>query len=183
MLLVTGNTPTTFRHCSFREEMLATMALKLAIYALCGSALCSGFQMFSPVSEEFPLSQLESRVASEWHSTMGGDEALNTQSSFLETNLGTSTQGQAMKCECDKVKCNCVRRCDCRLPDESSSLLELQSEIMGSVEQYSSFLQEPNQQLDCNCEKVKCDCIKPCKLIAHNICGGGNARYSHGNCR
>ena len=52
--------------------------------------------------------------------------------------LGESVQhmvgNQPLECECEKVKCNCVKRCDCKLPS-GPSLLQLQESAIADAEE------------------------------------------------
>lgn len=79
----------------------------------------------------------------------------------------------ALQCECDKVTCNCVKRCDCKLfggqfleiggstqPSTFEQLIPCEASV-------SSFLEVSSpQDLDCECETVKCDCLKKCVCIS-----------------
>ena len=88
----------------------------------------------------------------------------------------TAWQGadQGLRCECEKVTCNCIRRCSCSVSQPgvqeagASSLLQLQEALADpdSAAQWESvFLQtgEAKQTLDCDCEQIKCNCLKACQ--------------------
>ena len=94
--------------------------------------------------------------------------------------LGESVQhmvgNQPLECECEKVKCNCVKRCDCKLPS-GPSLLQLQESLLpaagadgddgaGAPAMLELGTGIVNQELSCDCDQVKCNCIKHCECSA-----------------
>ena len=96
--------------------------------------------------------------------------------------LGESVQhmvgNQPLECECEKVKCNCVKRCDCALPSGASSLLQMQELLIPVGEPATPAMLElessaamgiVNQELACDCDRVKCNCIKHCEC---SVSGG-----------
>lgn len=112
-----------------------------------------------------------------------------TASSFLEV----SSQGQStMMCDCEKVRCNCVKRCDCKMPDEGGVFLQTEERHI-PIEWQSAFLQEESgdlsthqleettggvmQQLECDCDKVKCNCLKHCEC--NSGVGGSGASLTN----
>lgn len=152
------------------------MVRVLLLLLLSSPARFPGFEVFQPTGPNFPVTQLERQVKEEWHSCVSGDESKN-HPSFL--SLSTSSSDR-LNCECAKVRCNCVKRCDCSLPDEASSFLELQEALLEEGAPSSKLnsavslleVEEPNQSLDCNCEKVKCDCLKTCECAVRNMLQG-----------
>jgi len=93
--------------------------------------------------------------------------------SSLESTTG---KGEGLECDCDRVKCNCVKRCDCHMPDEMGTFLEIE-EREEPVDWQQIFLQTSegltsqgiNQNLDCDCDKVKCNCIKHCECHSKTV--------------
>jgi len=98
--------------------------------------------------------------------------------SFLQTTTG----GHPLECDCERVKCNCVKRCECQLPSSAqnhvaSSFLEIVGEKPGAtaplfvdidtnecfLETGESVGQDQHHMLDCECDKVKCNCVKHCE--------------------
>merc|ERR1711871_272199 len=98
--------------------------------------------------------------------------------SFLQTTTG----GHPLECDCERVKCNCVKRCECQLPAaqqnrQASAFLEIIGGKVGEttplyvdVDTNECFLetggsvgQDQHHMLDCECDKVKCNCVKHCE--------------------
>jgi hypothetical protein len=96
--------------------------------------------------------------------------------------LQTSTGGHPLECDCERVKCNCVKRCECGLPAASENrqaaqFLEIASATGKSsaplyvdidtnecfLETGESVGQDTHHMLDCECDKVKCNCVKHCE--------------------
>ena len=86
----------------------------------------------------------------------------------------TGASDQGLHCECEAVSCNCVRRCVCKAGSASmqqagsSSLLQLQESLADpdAAEQWESiFLQTGTgkEALECDCERIKCNCLKACQ--------------------
>ena len=68
------------------------------------------------------------------------------------------------------MSCNCVRRCSCKADGstQSSALLQLQESLADpeSAAQWESvFLQTgtAKENLECDCERIKCNCLKACQ--------------------
>merc|ERR1711998_359739 len=108
--------------------------------------------------------------------------------SFLQTTTG----GHPLECDCERVKCNCVKRCECQLPSSAqnhvaSSFLEIVGEKPGAtaplfvdMDTNECFLetgekvgQDAHHMLDCECDKVKCNCVKHCECSLPSAGGGG----------
>jgi len=114
--------------------------------------------------------------------------------SFLQVMTG----GHPLECDCERVKCNCVKRCECQLPTGqqnhvASSFLEIASgsasksaPLFVDIDSSECFLetgesvgQDQHHMLDCECDKVKCNCVKHCECsLPSSSAGaqtGGNA--------
>ena len=86
----------------------------------------------------------------------------------------TGASDQGLHCECEAVSCNCVRRCVCKAGSASaqqagsSSLLQLQESLAdpdAAAQWESIFLQTGagKEALECDCERIKCNCLKACQ--------------------
>ena len=84
----------------------------------------------------------------------------------------TGASDQGLHCECEAVSCNCVRRCVCKAGSVqqagSSSLLQLQESLAdpdAAAQWESVFLQTGagKEALECDCERIKCNCLKACQ--------------------
>ena len=75
------------------------------------------------------LSGLESQLDTNWQMPpemrgLGAQELLS---------LGEASRpslAQPLECECEKVKCDCIKRCDCKLPSGPAALLQLQEMLV-----------------------------------------------------
>lgn len=99
--------------------------------------------------------------------------------SFLQVQTG----GHPLECDCERVKCNCVKRCECGLPPanqnrQATAFLELiggqpgdaRTPLLVDMDTNECFLetgekvgQDNHHMLDCECDKVKCNCVKHCE--------------------
>ena len=134
-------------------------------------------------STDFPLGELESRVTQTWR-----------MPSSLSLETGADTQD--IKCECDKTKCNCMRRCACDTGNGATdlsasgstggstgggmaSLLQLQEALApeNAADAWEGvFLQTGSPMtLDCQCEKIKCNCMKGCQC---SMTGAATYQYA-----
>jgi hypothetical protein len=114
----------------------------------------------------------------EWPSSPAHMHMSSGPTSFLQTSTG----GHPLECDCERVKCNCVKRCECGLPaaaqnHQASSFLEIayasgktSLPLWVDVETNECFLQtgesvgqDSHHMLDCECDKVKCNCVKHCE--------------------
>lgn len=126
------------------------------------------FQQDQPIqSSDFPISTFTDQLDKEWEFPPGMNMPLVGE--FMETSSAAAPiSNQPLECECEKVKCSCVKRCDCQLPSGAPSLLQTQEDLL-SLDDETAFLelqeqlQGINQALDCDCDKVKCNCIKHCE--------------------
>ena len=75
------------------------------------------------------LSGLESQLDTNWQMPpemrgLGAQELL----SLGETSR--PSLAQPLECECEKVKCDCIKRCECKLPSGPAALLQLQEMLV-----------------------------------------------------
>lgn len=110
--------------------------------------------------------------------------------SFLQTTTG----GHPLECDCERVKCNCVKRCECQLPTSqqnhvASSFLEIVGGKVGEsaplfvdidtnecfLETGESIGQDQHHMLDCDCDKVKCNCVKHCECSLPSSAAGAQS--------
>jgi hypothetical protein len=104
-----------------------------------------------------------------------------------------TTAGHPLECDCERVKCNCVKRCECGLPPanqnrQATAFLELIGGAVGEeptpllvdMDTNECFLetgekvgQDAHHMLDCECDKVKCNCVKHCECSLPSAGGAG----------
>jgi len=142
-------------------------------------------QWFADESFDMPVekrvkSDLSSAIEKEWEwpTTPAHMHKMNGASSFLQMTTG----GNPLECDCERVKCNCVKRCECGLPASAQNkvaaqFLEIASAtgkqsapLWVDVDTNECFLstgvsvgQDTHHMLDCECDKVKCNCVKHCE--------------------
>ena len=162
-----------------RKEMRAALLVLLA--RPCASSVPTATP--TPTITEHPLeshlrSGLEDQLETSWE--FPPELAAKAGATQL-VELGESVQhmvgNQPLECECEKVKCNCVKRCDCKLPS-GPSLLQLQESLLpaagadasadgaGAPAMLELGTGIVNQELSCDCDQVKCNCIKHCECSA-----------------
>jgi len=119
---------------------------------------------------------------------------MSAPTSFLQTSTG----GNPLECDCERVKCNCVKRCECGLPTgtenrQASQFLELASATGKStaplwvdIDTNECFLQtgesvgqDTHHMLDCECDKVKCNCVKHCECSLPVSTGSAASRATN----
>ena len=156
-------------------------------------------------TDGFPLGELESRVTQTWRmpSSLSLDNTNQPPPTDLEDagatellSLETGADTQDIKCECDKTKCNCMRRCACDTGNGATdlsasgstggstgggmaSLLQLQEALApeNAADAWEGvFLQTGSPMtLDCQCEKIKCNCMKGCQC---SMTGAATYQYA-----
>lgn len=136
---------------------------------------------------------LANKVETEWEFPRRSPHMheMSGATSFLQTTTG----GHPLECDCERVKCNCVKRCECGLPPaaqnrQASAFLELASTTGKStaplwvdVDTNECFLQtgesvgqDTHHMLDCECDKVKCNCVKHCECSLPPSAAGATAQ-------
>lgn len=141
--------------------------------------------------DAFPMQAFTQKLDAEWewppgmNMPLAGDQELLSLSEQVAPAVPIANQ--PLECECEKVKCNCVKRCDCKLPEGAPALLQTQESLL-SLDDDAAFLELEerlhgvNQQLDCDCDKVKCNCIKHCECAVKSAFGaapGGAAALAN----
>jgi len=163
-----------------------------ALLAGCSGASSVGGGAASVVEERgedphFPqplITGLESKLDSTWEFPndlrLVGTQELVQLGEGVQAATAAPPQraGAPLECECERVKCNCVKRCDCALPSGASSLLQMQELLIPVGEPATPAMLElessaamgiVNQELACDCDRVKCNCIKHCEC---SVSGG-----------
>ena len=151
-----------------------------AFFAGCSGASSVGGGATSVVEERgedphFPqplITGLESKLDSTWEFPndlrLVGTQELVQLGEGVQAATAAPPQraGAPLECECERVKCSCVKRCDCNLPS-GPSLLQMQELLIPVGEPAMLELEETagivNQELACDCDRVKCNCIKHCE--------------------
>lgn len=140
-----------------------------------------------------PLDWFEEQEQEDPHAAVPGDLAAQVEAdggmSPVDNNDGATsflqvqTGGHPLECDCERVKCNCVKRCECGLPPaaqnrQATSFLELiggtpggeRTPLLVDMDTNECFLetgvsvgQDNHHMLDCECDKVKCNCVKHCE--------------------
>jgi len=161
------------------------MKLVVLLVALFGLISARPLQWFSDktyesYSDSSVQKSLTDVVEKDWEfpSTHAHLHTMDGPTSFLQTSTG----GHPLECDCERVKCNCVKRCECGLPAatenrQAAQFLELASATGKStaplwvdIDTNECFLQtgesvgqDTHHMLDCECDKVKCNCVKHCE--------------------
>jgi len=146
-------------------------------------------ETYSDVSVQKSLS---SAVEKEWDFPASKPHLheMSGATSFLQTSTG----GNPLECDCERVKCNCVKRCECGLPASADNrhaaqFIELASATGKStaplwvdIDTNECFLQtgesvgqDTHNMLDCECDKVKCNCVKHCECSLPATATGGSS--------
>jgi len=172
-----------------------------AVLVLCfllGSVAGRPLQWFEDDSVEQSMgaamnSDMSRAVEKDW--TFPTTPAYMHQMSGATSFLQTSTGGHPLECDCERVKCNCVKRCECQLPSaaqnrNAAQFLELASAtgkssapLFVDTETNECFLetgvsvgQDTHHMLDCECDKVKCNCVKHCECsLPSGAAGAGGS--------
>jgi len=143
---------------------------------------------------------MDSKVQSDLSSAVERDWEWPQSPAHLHESVGptsflqTSTGGHPLECDCERVKCNCVKRCECGLPaasenHQAAQFLELASATGKSsaplwvdidtnecfLETGESVGQDTHHMLDCECDKVKCNCVKHCECSLPATATGAGA--------
>jgi len=171
--------------------------LFLFVFLLLGLTIARPLQWFADktvekYSDEPLQKSLSSVVEKEWEFPQSHPHLheMTGATSFLQTSTG----GNPLECDCERVKCNCVKRCECGLPAsvdnrQAAQFIELASATGKStaplwvdIDTNECFLQtgesvgqDTHNMLDCECDKVKCNCVKHCECSLPATAGGGGA--------
>lgn len=160
--------------------------MRCVVFALCCTVLVCArpLEWFADESTlETPLdSKITSHMSSavekdwQWPTSPAHTHQMTGATSFLQVTTG----GHPLECDCERVKCNCVKRCECQLPAAAQNraaaqFLELASAtgkksapLFVDTETNECFLEtgvkiDSHHMLDCECDKVKCNCVKHCE--------------------
>jgi len=124
-----------------------------------------------------------------WPSSPAHQHQISGATSFLQVTTG----GHPLECDCERVKCNCVKRCECQLPAAAQNRAAAQFIELASATGKNSaplwvdtdtnecFLetgvsvgQDTHHMLDCECDKVKCNCVKHCECSLPSTAAGAS---------
>jgi len=156
--------------------------LLVALFGLISARPLQWFsdKTYESYSDSSVQNSLTDVVEKDWEfpSTHAHLHTMAGPTSFLQTSTG----GHPLECDCERVKCNCVKRCECGLPAatenrQAAQFLELASATGKStaplwvdIDTNECFLQtgesvgqDTHHMLDCECDKVKCNCVKHCE--------------------
>lgn len=164
------------------RSLLVTFSLALAAASSSPAAGGAASVVEESADPHFPrplVTDLESRLDNTWEFPndlrLEGTQELVQLGETSQAAAAAAAQpqraGAPLECECERVKCSCVKRCDCNLPS-GPSLLQMQELLIPVGEPAMLELEETagivNQELACDCDRVKCNCIKHCECSVAN---------------